>query len=171
MDSYLIVRHAIAEEREAFAPTGRPDGERPLTAKGRRRMEAAARGIVHLAPAVARIVTSPWERARATAGILHGVYGGPGVEETDLLLPGVAPADLLAWLGAGPSPDPTVLVGHEPVLSEWIGWAVTGNPLSIVDLRKGAACLLTFPEARTPGTAVIAWLVQPRVLRALGGNE
>jgi phosphohistidine phosphatase len=175
MSSYLIVRHAIAEERELFARTGRPDGERPLTPKGERRMGAAARGLRQLVPAVGRIVSSPWERARQTARIVQRVYGGAAVEETDLLLPGASPADLLAWLGEeGPTDpgEPTLLVGHEPHLSEWIGWAVTGQPMSIVTLKKGAACRLTFPDARAAGAAVIDWLAPPRLLReaANGGD-
>jgi phosphohistidine phosphatase len=41
----LIVRHAIAEEREDFARTGKDDRLRPLTDDGRKRMKQGARGL------------------------------------------------------------------------------------------------------------------------------
>ena len=40
----LLIRHAIAEEREDFARTGKDDRLRPLTDEGRKKMKQAARG-------------------------------------------------------------------------------------------------------------------------------
>jgi phosphohistidine phosphatase len=170
MRACLIIRHAIAEEREDFARTGRPDGERPLTKDGRRRMEAAARGLTRVLPDLGRVATSPWTRARETAEIVATAYGDLPLATTALLVPDADPADLLAWVFGEAHPGLTALVGHEPQLSEWIGWAVTGDPTSIVDLKKGAACLLAFPDRPKPGTAVIQWLAPPRLLRRLGGK-
>jgi phosphohistidine phosphatase len=56
----LIVRHAIAMEREEFAKTGRPDSDRPLTDTGRRRMRKNARGLQRISPHPDLIATSPW---------------------------------------------------------------------------------------------------------------
>lgn len=170
MRTCLIIRHAIAEEREDFARTGRPDAERPLTADGRRRMEQAARGLRRVLPDLARVATSPWTRARETARIVAAAYGDPPLATTDLLVPDADPEALLAWVFGKAHPGLTALVGHEPHLSEWIGWAVTGAQRSVVDLKKGAACLLDFPAAPAPGRAVIRWLAPPRLLRRLGAG-
>ena len=46
----LFIRHAIAEDRDEWAKSGRPDAERPLTDRGRERMRRAARGLTRLLP-------------------------------------------------------------------------------------------------------------------------
>ena len=43
--NFLVIRHAIAEDREAWALTGVSDDERPLTEAGRRKMKRAVRGL------------------------------------------------------------------------------------------------------------------------------
>ena len=48
----LVIRHAIAEDRDEFAYTGRPDAERPLTKQGRERMRRAAAGLAAEAPRI-----------------------------------------------------------------------------------------------------------------------
>ena len=40
----LLLRHAIAEERTAFAATGKADRLRPLTDEGRKKMQQGRRG-------------------------------------------------------------------------------------------------------------------------------
>lgn len=168
MQTCLIVRHAIAEDREVFAHTGRPDAERPLTDAGRDRMEAAARGLARLAPDVVRVLSSPWTRARETAEIVAEACGDLPVATSTLLVPGADPADLLGWVFGKAHPGLSALVGHEPHLSEWIGWATTGKPVSLVDMKKGGACLLAFPDEPKAGRGVILWLAPPRLLRRVG---
>ena len=46
----LVIRHAIAEDREVFGNEGRPDSDRPLTEYGRRRMRKNARGLRRISP-------------------------------------------------------------------------------------------------------------------------
>jgi len=166
----LIIRHAIAEDREVFAHTGRPDGERPLTEAGRARMETAARGLEKLVPEVARVLTSPWTRARETAEIVARAYGDLPLATSPLLLPGADPGELLDWVFGPAHPGLSALVGHEPHLSEWIGWATSGKPVSLVDMKKGGACLIAFPEGPAAGTGIIRWLAPPKILRGLGGK-
>src|SRR5262245_49797749 len=55
----LVVRHAIAEDKDVFARTGRSDDLRPLTDDGRAKMRRAADGLRSVAPEVDLVATSP----------------------------------------------------------------------------------------------------------------
>ncbi len=174
----VIVRHAIAQERESFAQKGRDDAERPLTDKGRRRMAKAARGIVRIVPKPAVLATSPYVRAVETAEILRRAYGGLPLTRLSSLVPGAKREDVLAWLeqarGNGASePEVTtkrvvMIVGHEPALGELAAWLVTGESSAIFPLRKGGACALRFGQTVEPGSAELQWLLAPGQLRRLG---
>ena len=67
----LVIRHAIAEDREVWARTSLDDGERPLTARGVDRMEQAARGLRRMVEKLDAIATSPLVRAMQTARIVN----------------------------------------------------------------------------------------------------
>ncbi len=72
----LLIRHAIAEEREDFTKTGKDDRLRPLTDGGRKKMKQAARGLKGLVPRIDLLATSPLTRAAQTGAIVDSVYGG-----------------------------------------------------------------------------------------------
>ena len=59
----LVIRHAIAVEREDFARTGKDDRLRPLTDEGRKKMKQGAKGLRQLAPRIDLLATSPLTRA------------------------------------------------------------------------------------------------------------
>src|SRR5438034_514019 len=111
----IVVRHARAQDRETFAATGKPDSERPLTAKGIRRMKRAARGLCPLVPAIGLLASSPLRRAVETARIIADVYGVRFVER-DELAPGGDPELLIEWLAAQRARGTACIVGHEPDL-------------------------------------------------------
>ena len=94
----LAVRHAIAEEPEVFARTGRDDRLRPLTDEGRKRMRRGARGLRSLVPQIDLLATSPLIRAAQTGAILDAVYGDLPAVEIEQLAPEATPQDFLAWL-------------------------------------------------------------------------
>lgn len=72
----LVVRHAIAEQQEEFARTGKDDSQRPLTDDGRRKVRRGAAGLRAVVPAIDVLATSPLLRAVQTAEILAAVYNG-----------------------------------------------------------------------------------------------
>ena len=72
----LFIRHAIADDREEWAKSGRPDADRPLTDRGRDRMRRAARGLTRLITQPDIIATSPYLRAVETAAIVSNEFGG-----------------------------------------------------------------------------------------------
>ncbi len=164
----LIVRHAIAMEREAFAHTGKPDDERPLTKEGREKMRQIARGLTRLVPTIDVVATSPLLRARQTAEILAEVYGGLGTELVKTLAPDERPAAFLDWLRRQRSSGTIASVGHEPDLGLLVSWLLASAPTSFVELKKGAACLLEFDRTPKAGGAILRWALTPSQLRRVG---
>lgn len=163
----LLVRHAIAEDREAFAATGRPDRERPLTETGIERMERAARGLAHVLPGLQTVGTSPFIRARQTAEILARAYEGADVRDVEALVPGGSRRSFLTWLTAQDQDAPVAAVGHEPDLGELAAWLVTGTDTPLFAFKKGGACLLSFDAPIAVATAELRWVLPPKMLRRL----
>ncbi len=176
----LLIRHAIAEEREAFRQrTDLDDSERPLTSEGRSKMKKSARGLRKYAGEVHVLATSPLVRAVETARIVTKRCAFPLPVEVEALAPDRDPGDFIAWLAQAQSArdervegraDPLTVaaVGHEPHLSRFIGWSVTGRDGPLGALKKGGACMLRFDEKVAAGEAAIDWLLQPGQLRRLG---
>ena len=162
----VLIRHAIAEDRGDFARTGRSDDLRPLTDKGRERMEKAAKGLCRVVPGLDRLLSSPLVRARQTAEIVGAAFGGPEVE----LLEAAATGDgneLLEALRAAEPGATIAVVGHEPILGEWTSWLLTGAATGFVSYKKGEACALSFAADIRPGHADLLWKIRPRQLRQL----
>ena len=165
----LIIRHAIAEDRVEFARKGTDDDARPLTAKGIERMRQGALGLQRVVDRVDVLATSPLRRARQTADIVQDALKAPKPMVTDALAPGHGPEAVAAWLDPLPSDATVAVVGHEPDLSELVGWLLSGQARSLVALKKGAACLLDVAGPPGPGSAALLWLLTPKQLRTLGG--
>jgi len=164
----LLVRHAIAEEQEDFARTGKDDRLRPLTDEGRKKMKQAARGLRTLVPEIDLLATSPLTRAAQTGAILDSVFGGIDVVAIDELSPETTPEQFLRWLRQQKG-DLIGAVGHEPSISQILGWLLTGTDRRLFAFRKGGACLLEFPDDEPAGgTATLLWALTPAQLRTLG---
>ena len=166
----LVIRHAVAEDRRRFARTGAEDGLRPLTARGRRRMRAAARGLRRIVPEVDFLATSPLTRAAETADIVAGAYGGLKVVKVAQLTPDGPLQPLLKWVGERRHGSTVAVVGHEPQLGVFVSWMLTGLQESFVQMKKGGACLLELKEQVRPGRARLLWALAPAQLRALGNG-
>ncbi len=162
----LLIRHAIAEEREDFTRTGKDDRLRPLTDEGRKKMKQAARGLRKIVPGIDLLATSPLIRAAQTGAILDSVYGGLKEVEIDELSPEATPGDFLRWLRKQKA-ECIAAVGHEPGLSLLLSWLLTGSERRFFAFRKGGACLLDFPGEAGAGTATLAWALTPGQLRDL----
>jgi phosphohistidine phosphatase len=164
----VLIRHAIAEEREAFAQTGKPDRQRPLTKKGRSRMTDAAKGLKLLVPQIGLIGTSPLLRARQTARIVAKRYRGVVVEPTQALAPDTDPLDLLDWLAEHSTKGNLALVGHEPDLGQLASWLLCGARRSSVRFGKAGACCIEFEDGPEPGAGIVSWCLSASALRRLG---
>lgn len=163
----IVVRHASALDRDEAKSRGMLDRDRPLTKQGQVRMRRAAGGIASRAPELWTVLTSPLRRAVETAEIVRKQYKGVRQVETEALLPDQEPAVLAELLGGGAFESPVAVVGHEPHLSSWVSWCLTGDPRRIIRLRRGGACLLRFDGAPGPSQGRLLWLVMPSILRRL----
>ncbi|HYW12111.1 MAG TPA: histidine phosphatase family protein [Longimicrobium sp.] len=167
----LVIRHAVAEERDAFAVTGGPDALRPLTDDGRKKMKAGVRGLKGIVPKLNVLATSPLLRAAQTADIVSREYGGIESRTVDELSPHQRADALLGWLRSHQLGDTVAIVGHEPHLGFLVGWLLTGRSDSFVEFKKGGAVLLEFDDPPAGGNAVLAWALPPRLLRSLGRDR
>lgn len=163
----LLIRHAIAEEPEDFARTGKDDRQRPLTDEGRKKMKQNAKGLREQVPAIDLLATSPLTRAAQTAAILDSVYGGLSEVEIEELAPEASPTEFLRWLRKQKG-ETIAAVGHEPSLSLILSWLLTGTERRLFSFRKGGACLLEFADEPAAGTATLLWALTPGQLRDLG---
>ena len=155
MSAIYIVRHAIAEERDA--DRWPDDAERPLSADGEKRFRRVARGLRVLVPEVDLVLSSPYVRAWRTAEILHEEAGWPSPESSDPLGASRAPADGLDAIGARPEASSIAVVGHEPYLSYFISILLTGDPDAVrIDLKKGGVVRID--------DNVLRWYATPKTL-------
>jgi phosphohistidine phosphatase len=164
MDLY-IVRHAIAVER---GTPGYDDGQRPLTDDGRKKMKKIVKGLRQLDVELDLILTSPYVRARDTAEILAaGFKLKDKIAFTDNLIP---PGDfdrLIDEILEKYNVGSLALVGHEPMLSSFIGFLMTGNPSTALTLKKGGVALLRADDLRQERRAALRWLVAPMLMLEL----
>lgn len=160
----LVVRHGTALDKEEAASRFMPDDDRPLTKKGRSRTKRVAKVLAKRVPNVTGLLTSPLLRAAETAEIV-GAAIGLEPERTNALLPGAAEDHLVRVLEK--KSGAVAVVGHEPHLSRWIGWALTGESRSIVALAKSGVCLVHFADTPRAREGTIGWLLTPALVEEL----
>lgn len=170
MRELLIVRHAIAQERDEADEQGIIDERRPLTVEGVEKMVQATRGILRQQTKCELILSSPLLRAQQTAAILHTLYPAARIEEIAQLAPGYTSKELIQMLAAVEE-EQIAIVGHEPGLSRLIAALLCGSGGGHLQLKKGSAALLRFDGTITSGGGTLLWLMMPKQLRLLGqGN-
>jgi len=148
----LIMRHA---EAEAVTTSG-DDADRALTSRGRKRTRAAAQTMKRLSVIPQRVLTSPYLRARETAGIVAEELGVP-LEDAERLSCGATLGDWAAVVEAHEAVRCILLVGHEPDCSQGIGTLIGGGRIA---MKKGAlACVSA--EVIAPGGGRLEWLLAP----------
>jgi phosphohistidine phosphatase len=162
----LVIRHAIATERVE----GADDHQRPLTAKGIKRLKASIHGLDNLGVEMACVLHSPWRRAAETAELLAPIVRG---RLTDALVPtehltGSPRAELLAQIAEHSAVGSVGVVGHEPWLGELIALLVFGDARfgESLPLKKGGLAWLE--GSAVPGGMTLRALLPPRVLRLAG---
>lgn len=166
MTSLLVVRHAIAEQRD---PGHWPDdADRPLTRDGEARFRRVARGLRRIAPEPELVLASPYVRAWRTAELLHEETGWPLPQRCESLQADRAPTESAQTIRRHIGTHEIVaVVGHEPHLSSLVSLLLTGDPNTLpLELRKGGAIHLEVLDEH----AALRWVATPKMLRALGSR-
>ena len=158
MELYLI-RHAEALELGERGIT--TDEERPLSEKGEKQSEAAARALQARGIALDALYTSPLRRALQTAEILNRVWGetGPKLEVCDTLAPGSKLRKLSKTL-LKMEAERIGLVGHMPHLGDFAAWLLGDKRMQIEIAKAGVVCF-DCGEMPTKGMGVLKWMVTP----------
>ena len=158
----FILRHGVAVERGTAG--FERDADRPLTAKGERRMERIVDAMEAMDLSFDVILSSPYVRARQTAEIVaRGLGLKKKLEFTDDLTPGGESRALVTALNRrDPRPDSVLLVGHEPYLSELLSTLTCGDGRMLIDFKKGGLCKLEAENLRHGRCATLSWLLTPR---------
>lgn len=155
----ILIRHA---EAVAVGENGISEDEaRPLTDTGRARARAIAATLKRLGLRPDRLLSSPLLRARQTADEIARVWGAdfPEIEETGSLAPGGRKRKLSQKL-LQDEVDLVAVVGHNPDLSETVGWFLGEKKVGL-DLEKGGMACIEFEGLPCKGEGVLSWLVTP----------
>jgi phosphohistidine phosphatase len=148
-----LVQHGDAVSEQS-------DPERPLSAAGRREVEAVARLLAGAGVHVARVVHSGKLRAQQTAELLAAVLAPGMVPETMTGLNPNDPIEPVARTIAEWTSD-VMLVGHLPFMGKLVARLVAGDERkSVAAFVPGTVVCLQQDEA---GYWVISWMVRPEL--------
>lgn len=164
MRELLVIRHAIAHERDAA--TWPDDDLRPLTLAGRRKFRRVARYLSRNVPTPEEVLCSPLKRTRQTARILRRDAAFPKAKRCDFLRPEASVRMLIGEL-ASRKAERLAIVGHEPVLSQLIAelLGAKGNAKAF-RMKKGALVWLYFPRQIGAQNGRLVACVPPRLVRS-----
>jgi len=155
-----IVRHAIAVD--PGTPGYEDDSQRPLTDKGIRKMNKIVKGLHQFDLKLDKILSSPYVRARDTAKILATEFQRANqLSFSDNLIPPANFEALVAEIHEKYDVDNLALVGHEPMLSQFVSWLTTGDTKMNLILKKGGACCLSADNLYQDHRAELIWLLTP----------
>jgi phosphohistidine phosphatase len=165
MNLYFM-RHGIAADRSDGGV--KTDGKRPLTPKGIKKMQKAAKGVAALSLSFDRILSSPLERARQTAKIVAQTLKlEDRSEEIEQLCPDRSAQELLAGLATYSGDKEILMVGHEPLLSSTVSFMLSGKARTEIRLKKGGLCCVEVDGLPPKENAVLHWALTPKQLRLL----
>ena len=165
MRIYLI-RHSNAVD--PGTPGYDEDSQRPLTERGRDKMNKIASALTKMKVKPDLIVSSPYVRARQTAEILAKVMKyKKSIMFSDALIPMTDADELIGEINEKYTVDELVLVSHEPCISNLIGTLTANNPNICINIKNGGVCCLSADDLHLERTAVLEWLLTPKLLSAL----
>ncbi len=164
MKVYLL-RHATAEGRHQQVT----DRQRRITPAGMEQLGAALRGLRELKVRPDQVLSSPYRRAWDTAAAACRVLN-PSKQPVELsaLAPGGNVSQIWMELKKLAAVRAVMLVGHEPLLSEFASFLLNSPNLS-VNLKKSGLLridLATVNVNRPMGT--LRWLLTANQMARLG---
>ena len=156
----VLMRHGKAETRS----DAKADFERELTSVGRKKVKQAARGLANCLfhDRDVLIWTSPTVRTRQTAEILRAAIGKKAkLQVMDAIAEGNLTDLQMEWRKL-PSLDLLVIVGHEPMMSDW---TEKMSDAALVFHPASAASILFENAEQLTGS--LAWFMRAGVLARL----
>ena len=165
-----ILRHGVAVERGS--PDFPDDTARPLTPKGKKKLEQIAAGLVRMGFEPDWIVTSPLTRAEQTAAIVAAALPSKVPMETcDALRPGGSDTELKAFLERQPGRRTVLLVGHEPDLGRLAARLIGAGRNANLAFKKGGCCLIRWEERPFDAEGQLLWWLTPRLLGRIAASR
>ncbi len=166
MPNLYLIRHAKAAERGMAYPD---DSLRPLTYKGHKQAEALKEALIALGISFDLLFTSPYTRALETAKPLESCS-----KKEQIILANLANAhysDLLSDLHSyiQESDERLALVGHEPYLSEFAAYLLTGSVQGVGLTFKKGTMIQLYGEISSGGM-VLAAMLTPKMAKAIAGG-
>jgi phosphohistidine phosphatase SixA len=166
MNLYLV-RHG-----EAIATGGAVvrDADRPLSLRGEEEAVLMGRTLARIGPGLEKVITSPILRAVRTGEIMgNEISSHPVFTVSNHLAPGFRYKNLYDELVAYCGDGDALAVGHQPDLSGFIAYLITGSSSSpaSVAMVPGAVALLTVRAGKSRPDAVLEWLLTPQVAKSL----
>jgi len=150
-----FLRHGEAEEKTG----GMEDKDRPLTSKGAAAIADMGRFLKKKLKGFDLVLTSPLLRARQTADIASSILGCKDkIKESDSLLVGSAPQELLDELKNRKGIKDILVVGHQPHLGVCAAY-LTGKEEQEINIKKGGCALVTIDSLKK-GRGNLLWLKQ-----------
>lgn len=166
MNLYLM-RHGLAVERGT--PGYDSDRERPLTAKGERKLRRVAEALLRMKLSFDVVLSSPLVRARQTADVLLEEFRArQKLRITEHLSPGARVKELMRLIQDLPDPAQEVLlVGHEPDLGKLASLLLTGGDSLTINFKKGGVAKLAVGNPMSGRCATLDWLLTSRQMEMM----
>lgn len=152
-----FVRHGLAGHSSQWQGD---DANRPLTKKGKKRMEEEAVTLDKLGLKSDLILTSPLLRACQTAEIVAGQLKKAKVVEDERLAPGFNIDKLGEILREHSQAKALMLVGHEPDFGQTITSLIGGGEILP---KKGSLVYVDVPDPAVLKGELV-WLIPPKLL-------
>ena len=162
----FLLRHAIAELRRANLA----DRDRQLTKEGVKELEAVVQAMARLKVRPDEILASPYRRAWDTA--LVAARGlSPARQPTELraLIPSGEAAKVWLELKKHHAAKALLLVGHEPLLSEFAAFLL-GSPHATINLKKSGLIRVDVHTVHLDHpSGTLRWLLTAKQLVRMSG--
>ncbi len=160
----------LARHGEAVATGGSVvrDADRPLSVRGEEEAVLMGRVLAQICPALEMVITSPLLRAVRTGEIMgneitdHAIF-----TVSNHLAPGFRHKNLYDELVMLCGDGDVLAVGHQPDLSAFIAYLISGSASASVAMVPGAVARLTIQTGKSRPDAALDWLLTPQIAKSL----
>ena len=160
----------LARHGEAIATGGSivRDADRPLTVRGEEDAVLMGRILAQICPSLEMVITSPLIRAVRTGEIMgNEITTHPIFTVSNHLAPGFRPKSLYDELVMLSGDGDVLAVGHQPDLSGFIAYLISGSASAVVAMAPCAVARLTVQTTKSRPDAALEWLLTPQVAKSL----